>query len=735
MSVRTSALVVFAASLLTLGAAVPAQTTAPECQVEWVGSRPMVRAKLRAGDKTYLCHLLIDLAFPQALLLHRNAAGSLRAEACDVEIGSIRLAGVPFEGKRERFLEALTARFATELHEVPVAGILGLPAFAGKTVELDGPGRRLTLTIPPPDSTGTELAGELASGLAIDASLGGGKTARFRLATRNPESFAAPSLLHELGAKGGVLQSCRAAGVDFAQSTPFRAQDADGDARGGFGGRVLQSCVVLLDLEHKRTWIRQPQQPEFPAGEAALCKALAEGESALLALLGSTTDPAAREEAARVLFEALHKREPLDVQKLEQVARTLVELAPVERRASTALDLVKDLPEDALGTREMLAKLALPNARQDQNGEAQHALRVELGRAALARGDLDAAYQALLSAVFGMPGQGEPALLLGRVHEKKGELERARARYFQALLDSKNTGEQGFEALLALHEKQGQPQGTFAASLLPMAEGRVPALHPVPREPEEIKKTGRVALVELFTGAQCPPCVAADLAVDGLAERYDRDEVAIVVWHLPIPGPEPMITSAGMARAKALGVRGTPTVRIDGEDVLPGGGDQDAAVKMLDRYEKALAPRLLRPKSVELVARAQRTGKSVRCEVTATGAFASARVHAVLLERLLAYAGRNGIVFHPAVVRAELFGGEGEAIASGTPVVKTLDLDAVAAELQGTIEGVRRNGKPFCIEPSTVSDAIDLVVWIEDASGKVLQAATVPLGPDTAAHR
>ena len=731
MSVRTATLATWAVTVGLCVAQLAAQVPAPSCPIEWVDSRPMLRAKLKAGDQTYVCHLLLDLALPGPLVLHRNAAGSLKAEACDVEIGEIKLTAVPIEGKRDRALETLTARFAKELHEVPVAGYLGLAAFGARTLKVDGPSATLTLTTAPPDDEGLALAADPSEGLAIEANLGGGTVARFEFATRHSASFAAPALLHECAAPDGVLTACRIGGVDFALSTPFRAQESEHGARGGFGGRVLRTCVLILDLERQRLWLRQPVAPAFPAAEAALCKALAAGEDALFALLTTLTDTAAREEAGQVLFEALHQRQPLDEEKVGKVARALVEMAVVEHRASTALDLLKQLPETATELREAIAQLALPTARQDQNGEAQHLLRLELGRAALARGRLDVAYQALLSAVFGMPGQGEPTLLLGHLHEKKGEFERARARYFQAMLDAKNTGEAGLEALLLLHQKQFKTRAGFVSSLLPLAEGRVPALHPVPREPEEITKTGRVTLVELFTGAQCPPCVAADLAVDGLAERYGRDEIAVVVWHLPIPAPEPMITVPGMARAKALGVRGTPTVRIAGETLIPGGGDQDAAVKLLDRYEQALAPQLARKPQVELVVRAKREGKTARCEITATGSFAAARVQAVIVERQLVYAGRNGIVFHGAVARECMFEGSGEAITTGKPVTATRDLERVSATLQATIEGVRANGKPFGNEPADFSPDLDLVVWVEAQDGKVLQAATVPLGPDT----
>src|SRR5262249_8734529 len=38
-------------------------------------------------------------------------------------------------------------------------------------------------------------------------------------------------------------------------------------------------------------------------------------------------------------------------------------------------------------------------------------------------------------------------------------------------------------------------------------------------------KTDRAAVVEVFTGAECPPCVGVDLAFDGLLKTYKPSEV------------------------------------------------------------------------------------------------------------------------------------------------------------------------------------------------------------------
>src|SRR5207253_3318789 len=51
-------------------------------------------------------------------------------------------------------------------------------------------------------------------------------------------------------------------------------------------------------------------------------------------------------------------------------------------------------------------------------------------------------------------------------------------------------------------------------------------------------KGDRRVLVELFTGAQCPPCVAADVAFDALAKTYKPNDVILLEYHLHIPRPD-----------------------------------------------------------------------------------------------------------------------------------------------------------------------------------------------------
>src|SRR5262249_5682546 len=100
----------------------------------------------------------------------------------------------------------------------------------------------------------------------------------------------------------------------------------------------------------------------------------------------------------------------------------------------------------------------------------------------------------------------------------------------------------------------------------------------VPFKPAEFKgrkgDSKRVALVELFTGAYCPPCVAADIAFDAALETYKAKDVIFLQYHTHIPAPDRLTNADTEARLKFYdkAVRGVPTAFLNGTVTPPMGG-------------------------------------------------------------------------------------------------------------------------------------------------------------------
>src|SRR5204862_922525 len=80
-------------------------------------------------------------------------------------------------------------------------------------------------------------------------------------------------------------------------------------------------------------------------------------------------------------------------------------------------------------------------------------------------------------------------------------------------------------------------------------------------------KSNRAVLVELFTGAQCPPCVAADLAFDALEKAFPSSDVVLLQYHLHIPRPDALCNADVEKRATLYRATldSTPTIYLNGK--------------------------------------------------------------------------------------------------------------------------------------------------------------------------
>lgn len=101
---------------------------------------------------------------------------------------------------------------------------------------------------------------------------------------------------------------------------------------------------------------------------------------------------------------------------------------------------------------------------------------------------------------------------------------------------------------------------------------------------------GHTALVELFTGSGCDPCVAADLAIDDALSAYPTGQIVALEFDQHIPQPDPLANPDGVARAAYYGVQYTPWLVMDGisRDLDGFHGDRSNEIKMYDRLSKAL---------------------------------------------------------------------------------------------------------------------------------------------------
>jgi thiol-disulfide isomerase/thioredoxin len=192
----------------------------------------------------------------------------------------------------------------------------------------------------------------------------------------------------------------------------------------------------------------------------------------------------------------------------------------------------------------------------------------------------------------------------------------------------------------------GKPDG-FEAKL--EAKWRELPYHPGTFQPAAEWK-GKAVLAEMFTGSECPPCVGADLGFDGLIEAYAPKYLAILVYHLPIPRPDPIMNPATKKRQDYYAVNSTPTTIIDGNKKV-GGGSKAMAEGKFKEYRDEINAKINEAPQVVLKAAGTRAGDIVKIDYSFDKVIPNAEYNIALVQKEEKYRGSNGIVFHKLVVR------------------------------------------------------------------------------------
>jgi thiol-disulfide isomerase/thioredoxin len=359
---------------------------------------------------------------------------------------------------------------------------------------------------------------------------------------------------------------------------------------------------------------------------------------------------------------------------------------------------------------------------QDQRGffkaNILSALELLTARAYLNAGDTDNARASIdaYKKAGGATG-GNYYYVLAGVLENTGKLAEAEEAYLSAAAEE--YGDAAEKAGVLYVKLHGSADGFEAAR---GAKLKALPFHPEPFEaPSDWK--GKAVLAELFTGSECPPCVGADIAFDALLETIPSKYLAVLVYHLPIPRPDPMMNPATAAREGAYEVNSTPTVVIDGTNRSVGGGGRGAAEGKFAQYRGVIEPLISGVPGVALKARALLAGDIVKVAYDFDTTVPDAEYLLVLVQGEQEHKGSNGVAFHKMVVRDLV------VLDPAGPKTAIFDLaasekatDAYLSEFERTYTRtpgfkweVRRNALPRL--------GLRVVLFVQEkASGKVLNA-------------
>jgi hypothetical protein len=305
----------------------------------------------------------------------------------------------------------------------------------------------------------------------------------------------------------------------------------------------------------------------------------------------------------------------------------------------------------------------------------------------------------------------------------KGDLDSAQGREREALDSYLSAAAENYGDALAkaraLYQKINGSLDGFEARL----ENKQKEL-PFTPEPYKPDKTweGKAVLAELFTGSECPPCVGADLGFDGLITAFEPRFLAVLEYHLPIPGPDPMMNPAARKRAQEYGVTSTPSTFFDGEARAGGGGNRSMAGDKFRQFAGEVKDRLSGRPEVRLEVKASRAADLVRVEFKADRTPSGVDFNLALVQEEEKFLGRNGLPFHKMVVREFVTLDEAE-VKAGTHTIDVAAAEAAAASLLADYE--RERSFRFAVKKDRIGrSALRVVLFVQDrATKKVLNAA------------
>lgn len=257
----------------------------------------------------------------------------------------------------------------------------------------------------------------------------------------------------------------------------------------------------------------------------------------------------------------------------------------------------------------------------------------------------------------------------------------------------------------------------------------VPPFQPAKYPGRKTPDANQVAVMELFTGAQCPPCVAADVAFDALLKSYSPKDLVLIQYHLHIPGPDPLTNADTVARAKYYGINSTPSTLFNGQPHARGGGGMAQAELKYNQYVEVINPILEKKTEVTVNAQATRNGEKIDIAVKVGGVRGDdLKLRVLLVEETVKYVGGNQLRFHHHVVRAMPLGAEGVAITDNDfQKTVTVDLAGIRKNLTKYLDDYAANIRPFPKpdRPMEMKNLKVIAVVQNDETKDILQAVQV----------
>lgn len=490
----------------------------------------------------------------------------------------------------------------------------------------------------------------------------------------------------------------------------------------------------------------RPTPPDVAAMQAA--QKISDNDAKIAALekwLNDFPDSSGRATALGLLFDTLIKHRPGDRVAILDYGQKYIDTGTEPFRASNYSRIASGLLNAGIFLDEAakIAEKGLTVFEEDENKRVTQSRATHLatlGRIRLKQGRVADAEKALKQAYAANPDIPTALIGLAELSDGKHDTKAALGYWMQAALTGRLSKDDR-EKFEAAYKKanNGTLDGLEAAMDAKYKATFTAPVHPEPYKPTPAR-TSKVVLAEVFTGAGCPPCVAADLAFDAALERYTRKDLAVIMYHLHIPVPDPLTNKSTVERAKYYSVNGVPTAAIEGVPTV-GGGAKSNTKPVYDRIRGTIDKALETAAGATLQLDATPGSGIVKVKATPSGLPAdgeAVKLQVMLVEEILSYSGENGVRFHPMVVRSiagDNYGGFIVDRKAPAAVEHVFDLAQITKETQDYIDEYEKNrgtttpGFAFSRKPVSMNPgSLSVVAFLqEEKTKKVLQATYVRL--------
>jgi len=661
--------------------------------VKIVGGRLVAHVELSTIHNRVPANLFIEFDNPCGLRLHNRVAAALQAENEAGETTPISIHFPEFahtvesrEMGPEREYEEFTRLYSREIDEDALVGAIGAKILSRYRVtfdlhegvlELEVPSERQEKTDEEDEAAVREDELEVAITTTDDivwlpVQLTDGKVHAMAVSTTYYDSLVDNEWCDRLGFPAGDVGTLNLGDLDISQFVAFRPAEViyvhPDRAIGVLGLNLLKHLRLTIDRKGKTAVCRVTALPEYPEADRGFFKAMVEEDADQLeAWLEKYPQERLSQEAAQMLV-GYRIDEDAEPEQFERAVHWLRGTWREDLVSTRALDLMRDLRAAGYPMRAVFAgELGIEGGRKDRYPNTVHQLHASMGEILLDHDEDRRAWRHLLSAAFGLPGDGLINLKLGQFYEKQERYHRALSRYVQAVV-TVDAGEKALEGLERVQRKMGDAQPISVDTIGPLIAGKTYNYAAATRyRPRPGEETNRVSLVEFFTNTHFKQpgkeegAIGGALGNEGVMTYFPREKVAMLAYHLPHPQLELDSLVNGLAQATADFYRVAPVVQlVNGTRRFPGVGHVSEAEQVFRAGRDVILASLRETTDFELELSSFIEGDEIAGTLNVTNRSSwdanreSATVQIVLAERGVLYPGKSKIVIQRMVARAAL---------------------------------------------------------------------------------